>query len=123
MAGFGSSWLVWRLDFLVGSNPTPATNHDKGLAITSLTPSNESDWKVGCVSSRDWWREEIVRPFDVIGIDVDGTISLRANAESRAELRPFLECLRQAVRSRVERRRQAGEPVPPAHRLMLRTQA
>ena len=51
--------------------------------------------------------------LNVVGIDVDGTVSLRANAESRAELRLFLECLRQAVRSRVERRRQAGEPVPP----------
>src|SRR5882762_7525428 len=42
-----------------------------------------------------------------------GTLSLRANADSRAEFRPFMECFRHAVGARIERRRQAGEPVPP----------
>jgi len=51
--------------------------------------------------------------LSVTGIDVEGTVSLRANADSRAEFRPFMECFRQAVGARIERRRQAGEAIPP----------
>jgi len=51
--------------------------------------------------------------LSVTGIDTGGTVSLRANADSRAEFRPFMECFRHAVGARIERRRQAGEPVPP----------
>ena len=40
-------------------------------------------------------------------------MSLRANADSRAEFRPFMDCFRQAVAARIERRRQAGELIPP----------
>jgi hypothetical protein len=49
----------------------------------------------------------------VTGIDAEGTVSLRANADSRAEFRPFMDCFRQAVAARIERRRQAGEMIPP----------
>ena len=51
--------------------------------------------------------------LSVTGIDVDGTVSLRANADSRAEYRPFLACFRQAVGARIDRRREAGLLVPP----------
>ncbi|HUM15826.1 MAG TPA: hypothetical protein VL086_09060 [Candidatus Nitrosotalea sp.] len=51
--------------------------------------------------------------LSVTGIDVEGTVSLRANADSRAEFRSFMECFREAVAVRIERRRHAGEPVPP----------
>lgn len=45
-------------------------------------------------------------------IDPGGNVTMHADAESRHELRPFLECYRRAVRARVEQRRQAGLPIP-----------
>jgi hypothetical protein len=45
-------------------------------------------------------------------IDTGGNITMHADAESRSELRPFTECYRQAVRRRIEERRQAGLPIP-----------
>jgi hypothetical protein len=37
---------------------------------------------------------------------------MHADAETRIELASFRECYREVVRTRVERRRRAGEPVP-----------
>jgi hypothetical protein len=45
-------------------------------------------------------------------IDIGGGITMHADAETRSELEPFLQCYRQTVRDRVEQRRQAGLPIP-----------
>ena len=45
-------------------------------------------------------------------IDADGNVTMHADAESRHELPAFTECYRQGVRTRVEKRRQSGLPVP-----------
>jgi hypothetical protein len=45
-------------------------------------------------------------------VDSDGTVAMHADAESRQDLYPFIACYQKAVQARVERRRQAGLPVP-----------
>ena len=46
--------------------------------------------------------------------DSEGNAMLHSDAEARHELGPFNDCYRKAVRARVERKRQAGQPVPEA---------
>jgi nucleotide-binding universal stress UspA family protein len=45
-------------------------------------------------------------------VDPGGHLTMHADAETRIELAPFRKCYREAVRTRVEQRRRAGEPVP-----------
>ncbi len=45
-------------------------------------------------------------------IDSDGNVTMHADAESRHQLRPFIECYQKGVQARVAKRRQAGLPVP-----------
>src|SRR5512132_3853915 len=47
-------------------------------------------------------------------IDQDGSVSIHADADSRSEFGPFVACYREEVRTRVEKQRQAGLPVPEA---------
>lgn len=49
---------------------------------------------------------------DLVG--VDGSLQIRADAESRTEYRPFIACYHDALKSRAEARRKAGLPVPDA---------
>jgi hypothetical protein len=52
------------------------------------------------------------RTLHVEGVQMDGDLSLRADADSRIDAAAFRECYRDGIRDRVERRRQAGLPVP-----------
>jgi hypothetical protein len=52
------------------------------------------------------------RTLHLDNIDTGGGISMHADAETRSELEQFRRCYRQGVKDRVERRRQAGLPVP-----------
>ncbi|HMB86260.1 MAG TPA: hypothetical protein VNQ72_14930 [Candidatus Dormibacteraeota bacterium] len=45
-------------------------------------------------------------------IDPGGHLTMHADAETRMELAAFRKCYREVVRTRVEQRRRAGEPVP-----------
>ncbi len=45
-------------------------------------------------------------------IDPDGNVTMHADAESRGELSAFRNCYREAVRTRIEQRRQSGLPIP-----------
>ena len=56
--------------------------------------------------------ESRYRTLHVDRVDMDGTVTLHADAESRHELAPFTDCYRKAVQARIERRRQAGVEVP-----------
>jgi hypothetical protein len=56
--------------------------------------------------------ESRYRTLHLDRIDLDGSASMHADAESRHELPAFNECYRQGVRTRAEKRRQAGLPVP-----------
>jgi hypothetical protein len=56
--------------------------------------------------------ENRYRTLHVDRIDIDGGISLHADAESRGELEPFTKCYRQAVNDRVDQRRRTGLPIP-----------
>lgn len=56
--------------------------------------------------------ESKYRTLHLDRIDIDGGITLHADAETRSELQPFKECYRKAVSDRVEQRRRAGLPVP-----------
>ena len=47
-------------------------------------------------------------------VDPGGHVTMHADAETRIELAAFRSCFRQAVHTRIEQRRQAGEPVPDA---------
>ena len=47
-------------------------------------------------------------------IDLDGSVKLHADAESRSEYRPYVACYHDALKSRAEARRKAGLPVPDA---------
>ena len=56
--------------------------------------------------------ENKYRTLHLDRIDIDGSISMHAEAESRSELEPFKKCYRQAVNDRVDQRRRAGLPIP-----------
>jgi hypothetical protein len=56
--------------------------------------------------------ESRYRTLHLDRIDIGGGISMHADAETRSELEPFLQCYRQGVRDRVEQRRHAGLQVP-----------
>jgi hypothetical protein len=45
-------------------------------------------------------------------IDLDGSLKIHADAESRTEYRPYVACYHEALKSRAEARRKAGLPVP-----------
>ena len=47
-----------------------------------------------------------------VQIDIDGRITMHADAESHGELEAFTKCYRQAVSDRVDRRRRAGLSIP-----------
>lgn len=47
-------------------------------------------------------------------IDLDGSVKIHADAESRSEYRPYVACYHEALKSRAEGRRKAGLPVPDA---------
>ena len=48
----------------------------------------------------------------VVRVSPEGNLSLIADANSRAEAKPFGVCYREGIRVRTERRRAAGLPVP-----------
>ena len=56
--------------------------------------------------------ESRYRTLHLDQIDSQGNATLHADAETRHELGPFTDCYRKAVRARVERKRQAGQPLP-----------
>jgi len=56
--------------------------------------------------------ESRYRTLHIDRIDMDGNVSMHADAESRMDLRPFNECYREELRTQVEKRRQAGLTVP-----------
>jgi hypothetical protein len=56
--------------------------------------------------------ESRYRTLHVDRIDSDGSVTAHTDAESRMDLASFSTCYRQGVETRVERRRQAGLPVP-----------
>jgi hypothetical protein len=78
----------------------------------------------GCASStRDGLRVEIYwdaavecesryRTLHLDHVDMDGNVTMHADAESRHELQAFTDCYRKGVQARIERRRQAGLEVP-----------
>ena len=56
--------------------------------------------------------ESRYRTLHIDRIDSDGNVSLRADAESRAELPAYTECYRNGVRAQIESRRKAGLTIP-----------
>lgn len=56
--------------------------------------------------------ENRYRTLHLDKIDIDGGISMHADAESRSEIEAFKKCYRQAVNDGVEQRRRAGLPIP-----------
>jgi hypothetical protein len=81
-----------------------------GTACATMTPDQRLRGDLFWEAAREC---DHFGTLSVTGIDTGGTVSLRANADSRAEFHPFMECFRQAVGARIERRRRAGEPIPP----------
>ena len=56
--------------------------------------------------------ESRYRTLHLDQVDMDGNVTMHADAESRHELKPFTDCYRKGVQARIERRRQAGLEVP-----------
>jgi len=56
--------------------------------------------------------ESRYRTLHLDQIDSDGNVTMHADAESRHQLRPFIECYQKGVQARIAQRRQAGLPVP-----------
>jgi hypothetical protein len=56
--------------------------------------------------------ESKYRTLHLDRIDIDGGITMHADAETRSELQPFKDCYRQAVKDRIEKRQKAGLPIP-----------
>lgn len=56
--------------------------------------------------------ESRFRTLHIDRIDLEGNVSLRADAESRVELPAFNRCYREGLRTRIEERRRAGLAVP-----------
>ena len=56
--------------------------------------------------------ENRYRTLHLDRIDIDGRITMHADAESHGELEAFTKCYRQAVSDRVDRRRRAGLSIP-----------
>jgi hypothetical protein len=79
-------------------------------ACATMTPeaqlSNEIFWQAAKEC------ESRYRTLHLDRIDTDGNVTMHADAETRHELPAFTECYRQGVRTRAEKRRQAGLPVP-----------
>lgn len=50
-------------------------------------------------------------------VDPDGALTLRAAQDSRSELAAYAACYHDGIRARVERRKQAGLPVPESANL------
>jgi hypothetical protein len=56
--------------------------------------------------------ESRYRTLHVNRVDSEGNVTMHADAESRQDLQPFIACYQKAVQARIERRRQAGLPIP-----------
>jgi hypothetical protein len=85
-----------------------------GLGACASTPEsrlrNEIFLDVYWRASREC--EGRYRTLHVERIGIDGSLSVTAFAESRAEAQPFRECYWNAVKDRAERRRSAGLAMP-----------
>jgi hypothetical protein len=79
-----------------------------GCASTTLETrlSNEIYWDAAVEC------ESRYRTLHLDQIDRDGNVTMHADAESRHELRPFIECYQKGVRARIDKRRGAGQPLP-----------
>jgi len=56
--------------------------------------------------------ESRYRTLHLDQIDREGNVTMHADAESRHELRPFIECYQTGVRARIDQRRRTGQPLP-----------
>jgi hypothetical protein len=56
--------------------------------------------------------ESRYRTLHLDRVDMDGNVTLHADAESRQELAQFTQCYRAGVQTRIDRRQQDGLPVP-----------
>jgi len=56
--------------------------------------------------------ESRYRTLHLDRIDLDGNVSMHADADTRADLEPFRKCYRDTLKTEVEHRQQAGLAVP-----------
>jgi len=58
--------------------------------------------------------ESRYRTLHLDRMDTEGNLSAHADADTRHELGPFVECYRQGLRTQVEQRKREGRPLPEA---------
>jgi hypothetical protein len=81
-----------------------------GAGCVTLTPEQKLSHELFVEAAHQC--ESRYHTIHVDQIDLEGSLKLHADAESRSEYRPFVACYHDALKARAEARRKAGLPVP-----------
>ena len=101
-------WSLWRmraLAILVMATVTLVAGCAAGMSPGAKL-RNEVFWEAATQCENSY------RTLHLDRIDIDGRISMHADAESHGELDAFTKCYRQAVNDRVNQRRRTGSSIP-----------
>jgi hypothetical protein len=83
-----------------------------GCAPANLTPEQKAMHEIFVEVA--YQCETRFHTIHVDQVDLDGGLTIHADADSRTEYRPFVACYSDALEARAEARRKAGQPVPDA---------
>ena len=81
-----------------------------GAGCVTLTPEQKLSHELFLEAAGQC--ESRYHTIHVDQVDLEGSVKIHADAESRTEYRPFVACYHDALKSRAEARRKAGLPVP-----------
>ena len=98
----------------------PVTWRRSGVSpfvFVSLIVSGCVTGATGSLQTEVYWDAAVecearYRTLHLDRVDSDGTVTMHADADTRQDLHPFIACYQKAVQARIDRRRQAGLPVP-----------
>ena len=101
-------WSLWRMRALAILVMATVTLIAGCAAVMSPGAKlrNEVFWEAATQCENSY------RTLHLDRIDIDGRVTMHADAESHGELEAFTKCYRQAVSDRVDRRRRAGLSIP-----------
>jgi hypothetical protein len=79
-------------------------------ACVTLTPEQKRSHELFVQAAHQC--ESRYHTIHVDQVDIEGSLKLHADAESRGEYRPFVACYHDALKAHAEALRKAGLPVP-----------
>jgi hypothetical protein len=81
-----------------------------GAGCVTLTPEQKLSHELFVEAAHQC--ESRYHTIHVDQIDLEGSLKLHADADSRSEYRPFVACYHEALKAHAEARRKAGLPAP-----------